>query len=73
MGADLPVSKVKTRRGQKAPAPDAASASLAKVWVNTTSGKYFGPTSRYYGKTKSGQYMTEASAKKAGYVAAGGR
>jgi hypothetical protein len=40
------------------------------VWVNTASGVYHKPDSRYYGKTKQGKYMTEADAKKAGYRAA---
>ena len=37
------------------------------VWVNTESGIYHKPGSRYYGKTKQGKYMTEADAQKAGY------
>jgi hypothetical protein len=43
-----------------------------RIWVNTRSGKYFRPGSRYYGQTKEGQYMTEAEARKLGYVAAHG-
>ena len=37
------------------------------VWVNTVSGIYHKPGSRYYGKTRKGQYMTEADALRAGY------
>ena len=51
---------------------DTGTASADKVWVNTKSGKYFLPGARYYGKTKQGQYMTEAEAKKQGFTAAKG-
>lgn len=40
------------------------------VWVNTDSGVYHKPGTRWYGKTKKGKYMTEADAIKAGYRAA---
>lgn len=40
------------------------------VWVNLESGTYHYSSSRYYGKTKSGKYMSEADAMKAGYHAA---
>ncbi|MGB8495758.1 MAG: hypothetical protein WCE53_15265 [Candidatus Acidiferrum sp.] len=45
--------------------------SSGMVWVNTDSGIYHKPGTRYYGKTKQGKYMTEADAIKAGYRAAG--
>jgi hypothetical protein len=55
---------------------DATSGSTpngaVRVWVNTRSGKYFLPGSRYYGNTKSGEYMTEDQAIRQGYVKAGG-
>jgi hypothetical protein len=50
-----------------------AQALGAQVWVNLNSGKYFQPGSKYYGHTKSGQYMSEAAAQKQGYVAARGQ
>ena len=37
------------------------------VWVNTDSGVYHKPGTRWYGKTKKGKYMTEADAIAAGY------
>jgi hypothetical protein len=37
------------------------------VWVNLNSGVYHYETSRYYGKTKNGKYMTEAEAINDGY------
>jgi hypothetical protein len=66
----------KTKRsssGSQKSTPDTGTASADKVWVNTKSGKYFLPGARYYGKTKEGQYMTEAEAKKQGYTAAKGQ
>ncbi len=40
------------------------------VWVNTESGVYHKPGTRWYGKTKKGKYMLETDAIKAGYKAA---
>lgn len=44
-----------------------------KVWVNKTSKVYHCPGSRYYGKTKSGEYMTQGEAQAAGNHPAGGK
>jgi hypothetical protein len=49
-----------------------AAAAEAKVWVNTSSGKYFRPGQQWYGKTKRGEYMSEAEAIRKGYRAAKG-
>ena len=38
----------------------------AKVWVNTRSGVYHCPGTRYYGTTKNGAFMTQAEAQKQG-------
>jgi hypothetical protein len=63
------------------PAPIAA-ASVAQthqekkevtVWVNTRSGVYHCPGSRWYGKTKYGKYMGECEAIKDGYRPAYGK
>jgi len=47
--------------------------TAGQVWVNTKSGVYWRPGTRYYGKTKAGSYMSESDANKAGYHAAGGQ
>lgn len=64
--ANTPSKPVAPSTAQQAPLAN----SNAMVWVNTGSGVYHKPGSRYYGKTKQGKYMTEADAIKAGYHAA---
>jgi hypothetical protein len=57
------------------PAPVVAQASQVQggerkevtVWVNTKSGIYWCPGSRWYGRTKQGKYMGECEALEAGY------
>ena len=44
-----------------------------KVWVNTNSGVYHCPGTRWYGKTKEGEYMGECEARKRGYRPAYGQ
>ncbi len=51
--------------------PEAAD-TAGQVWVNTRSGKYWKPGSRYYGMTKQGEYMTEKEAVQKGYRPANG-
>jgi hypothetical protein len=47
--------------------------SAPQVWVNTKSGVYHCPDSRWYGNTKQGKYMNESEALKGGYRPAAGR
>lgn len=46
------------------------SPGAGMVWVNLETGVYHYQSSRYYGKTKSGKYLSEADAMRAGYHAA---
>ena len=50
----------------------AKRAAADEVWVNTRSGKYWKPGSRFYGKTKQGESMPESDALDRGYSPGGG-
>jgi hypothetical protein len=49
-----------------------AHAAGGQVWVNTSSGVYHCPGTRYYGNTKRGEFLDEAVATSRGYRAAYG-
>jgi DNA uptake protein ComE-like DNA-binding protein len=82
--AAMPVAGAGVPASQGPPLPPASSAPPAPtlaapagtppapgmVWANPDSKIYYFPGNRWYGKTRHGQYMTEADAIKAGYRAA---
>ncbi|MCC7178270.1 MAG: hypothetical protein IT177_07760 [Acidobacteria bacterium] len=74
-----PSDSVTAPAARAVPPPAAAAtattptASGVRVWVNTGSGVYHCPGTRYYGNTKAGTYMTESEARAAGHRPAGGR
>jgi hypothetical protein len=56
-----------------APAKAAMAGGAGKVWVNSSSKTYHCEGSKFYGKTKAGEYMPEADAKAKGYHAVKGK
>ncbi|MGE5094468.1 MAG: DUF3761 domain-containing protein, partial [Betaproteobacteria bacterium] len=85
--AAAPASSPSPSKAAAAPAPSpskaastppsertaAAGGGAGKVWVNTDSKVYHCEKDALYGKTKTGEYMTEAQAKASGARAARGK
>ena len=59
-------SQAVTNRDPQSSTLNSESAKV-KVWVNTNSGVYHCPGTRWYGNTKSGRFMTQREAQSKGY------
>lgn len=62
----LEVPNARARQERKTPTTAAEGGGAGKVWVNTASKTYHCVGTKYYGKTKAGEYMSESDAKAKG-------
>jgi hypothetical protein len=68
-----PATTSTTKKGPQPPAVAKPGGGPGLVWVNSESKAYHCNGDRWYGKTKSGEYMTESAAKAAGDHPAGNK
>ena len=64
---EAPGQSTRTASESSSPQPSALGNPNVKVWVNTDSGTYHCPGTKWYGKTQSGEYMTQKQAQGKGY------
>jgi hypothetical protein len=69
---NAPLIGVPTQR-EVPPQNQSAGNPETRVWVNTKSGVYHCPSTRWYGSTKQGDYMTQKEAQEKGYRPAYGK
>lgn len=68
-----PAAATPAAKPAASPTAPAAGGSPDKVWTNDASKVYHCFGSKYYGKTKKGEYMSEADAKAKGFHGVGGK
>ena len=74
--ASMPGTTATGKAPQKvaaSPMAQAPGGGAGKVWANDTSKVYHCETDKYYGKSKRGEYLTEADAKAKGFHAEHGK